>query len=578
MPRQVTAAPASLQAAMRELRAQALPVALFSMGSNVLMLVPALYMMQVFDRVLNGRSELTLLALSLITLFLLALMAACEWARAQVLAHAAGRLEEGLAGPVLQASLDAALRGEEAAAGAQDLQKVRQFVSGPGMFALFDLPWTPVYVLAAYLLHPLLGVVAAVFLLAQAALAGFGQRLTVAPSEAAAQASSDARRVLEDGLRHAETIEPMGLLGALGRRWRAHEEAAVAARAESLRVSNRVIAWSRFLRSIQQSLALAAGALLVIDGQLSASAMIAVTLLVNRALVPVDQMVAAWRPLLAARAAWRRLRTLVGQQALAADGQRRDAIAGAVALRGVEARAPGGEVPLLHDITFQVPAGTLVAVLGPSGAGKSILARVLAGAWPRVAGEVLLDGRPMAEWDRVALGPQQGYLPQEVELFDATIAENIGRLGDLQPDAVVAAARAAGLHETILRQPKGYDTPLGEAGRLVSGGLRQRIGLARALYGAPRLLVLDEPDAHLDEDGLRALRRALQQLKARDCTVFVMTHLRSGLPSLADRVLVLHEGRLVQDGVAEAVLAILRAARPPTPAMDTIQPAMAQGS
>jgi len=564
---QPDAGSAALRASLRELRMQALPVALFSMVSNLLMLVPAVYLMQVFDRVMTGRSELTLLALSLFALFLFAVMAACEWARGQLLAHAAARLEERLAGPVLQASLDASLRGEDPAAGTRELQKVRQLLSGPGMYALFDLPWTPVYVAAAYLLHPLLGAVAAVFLLVQAALAWFGQRLTVKPVEAAARASADARRVLEGGLRHADTIEAMGMLGPLGQRWGRHDEAALAARAEALRVSNRVSVWSRFLRTAQQSLALAAAALLVIDGQLSPSAMIAANLLVSRALVPVDQMVSAWRPLLAGLAAWRRLKALARQQPPEAAGQRRDPISGEVTLRGARAHAPGREAPLLRDLAFTVPVGTLVAVLGPSGAGKSTLARVLVGAWPQLEGEVLLDGRPIGEWDGAALGPQLGYLPQDVELFDATIAENIARLGEVRPAAVVAAARAAGLHEAILQQPKGYDTALGEGGRLVSGGLRQRIGLARALHGEPRLVVLDEPDAHLDERGLLALRRALLQLKAQGRTVFVMTHLRSGLPALADRVIVLHDGAIAQQGVAEAVLAILRAARPPSAAV-----------
>lgn len=562
-----SAAPcAEVRASLRDLRREALPLVLFSLVGNLLMLVPTLYLMQVYDRVMTGRSELTLLALSGIALLLFAVMAGCEWGRGLLLAHAAARLEQRLAGPVLQASVDSSLRGEEPAAGDRDLQKVRQFVGGSGMFAVLDLPWTPVYVLAAGLLHPLLGTLTAGFLCLQAALAWFGQVRTVAPVEAAARGAAEARQALEGGLRHAEAIEAMGMLGALAQRWKRRDEQVAAARAAALDASHRVAAWSRFLRYAQQALALATGALLVIDGQLSPSAMIAATLLVNRALVPVDQMVTAWRPLLSARAAWRRLQALLAGPRADAAGRHRDAVAGEVVLRAASARAPGRETPLLKEVSFAVPPGTLVAVLGPSGAGKSTLARVLAGAWPQVEGEVLLDGRALCEWERTALGPQLGFLPQQVELFDATIAENIARLGAVEPAAVVAAARAAGVHEAILQQPGGYDAPLGEGGRLVSGGLRQRIGLARALHGEPRFLVLDEPDAHLDEAGVLALRRALQQLKTQGRTVFVMTHLRSGLAALADRVIVLHEGAVVQDGVPEAVLAILRAARPAAPA------------
>jgi ATP-binding cassette subfamily C exporter for protease/lipase len=304
--------------------------------------------------------------------------------------------------------------------------------------------------------------------------------------------------------------------------------------------------------------------------------MIAANLLIVRALVPMDQLVSLWRPLLAARDALARLAPLLAADASAqAQGGAREILQGAVALREVSAHAPGREQPVLRNISFESDPGRLVAVLGPSGAGKSTLARVLVGAWPKMDGEVRVDGIPLEQWDRAVRGRQVGYLPQDIELLEGSIADNIARLGQVDPAAVIEAARMAGLHETIMRYPQGYDTAVGQAGRLLSGGQRQRIGLARALYGKPRLLVLDEPDANLDEAGVAALRRALQDLKSEGATVFIATHPRSGLLALADHVLVLHEGQLHVQGQPEAVLAILRAAAAPVvpPPLSGAQPA-----
>jgi ATP-binding cassette subfamily C exporter for protease/lipase len=538
-------------------------IAAFSLVTNLLMLVPTLYLLQVFDRVLVSQSELTLLAVSLIALLLLAVMALCDWARSRVLAHAAMRLEERLAERAFRVGLARHLEGAGAEASGtwSDVQQLRQFVTGPGVFALCDLPWTPVFAVVAFLLHPLLGYVAVVFILVQAGLAWFGHRRTVASYESASRAARSVQTLLRGKLRHAEAVEALGMLPALRRRWRGQQDAALQLAAQAQRVSNRVQVWSKFIRYSQQSLALAAGALLVIDGQVSPGAMIAANLLIVRALVPMDQLVSLWRPLLAARDALARLAPLLAADASAqAQGGAREILQGAVALREVSAHAPGREQPVLRNISFESDPGRLVAVLGPSGAGKSTLARVLVGAWPKMDGEVRVDGIPLEQWDRAVRGRQVGYLPQDIELLEGSIADNIARLGQVDPAAVIEAARMAGLHETIMRYPQGYDTAVGQAGRLLSGGQRQRIGLARALYGKPRLLVLDEPDANLDEAGVAALRRALQDLKSEGATVFIATHPRSGLLALADHVLVLHEGQLHVQGQPEAVLAILRAA------------------
>jgi ATP-binding cassette, subfamily C, bacterial exporter for protease/lipase len=549
-----------LRPLLAAMRGELLLLAAFSLAINLLMLVPTVYLLQLFDRVLASRSELTLLVLSLMALFLFGVLAACEWARSRVLAHVAQRLERQLGERVFSASFEAYLDGSgaDAARASADLQQVRQLLQGQLLFALLDLPWTPIYLVAAFLLHPVLGFVGLAFLLIQAGVAWLSHHQALAGSEAASRARTEVHALLQSRLRHAETVEAMGMLANLRRAWRGEHAAALELGSRAHGAAHRGIAWSKFVRHMHQSLALAAGAVLVIHGEISAASMIAANLWINRALVPTDQLASLWRPMLSAWAALARLHLWLEERAPRVRGTVGVAPVGVVELRGVTACARGREAPVLRDLSFWAPAGTLVAITGPSGAGKSTLARVLAGAWPDVRGEVTLDGHPMATLDRAVLGPRIGYLPQDVELFEGSIADNIARLGQVDPAAVIAAARATGLHESILQFPKGYDTPVGEAGGLLSGGQRQRIGLARALYGRPALLVLDEPGANLDQAGEAALRRVLVQLKEEGATVFVVTQLRGGLLPLADEIVVLEDGRIRLQGPPSAVLPALR--------------------
>jgi ATP-binding cassette, subfamily C, bacterial exporter for protease/lipase len=564
-----------LHPVLAALRQELLLLVAFSLATNLLMLVPTLYLLQVYDRVLVSRSELTLLALSLIALFLFGLLAACEWARSRVLAHAAQSLDRELGARLFTASFDAYLEGagSEAARASADLQQVRQLFQGPMVFTLLDLPWTPVYIVVAFLLHPFLGCVGIAFVAVQAGLAWFGHRRTVAATESASRALSQVHGFMLSRLRHAETVEAMGLLAPLRRRWRSEHAAALELGSSAQAATHRAMGWSKFIRHTQQAFALAAGAILVIDGRLSPAAMIAANLLVNRALVPPDQLVALWRPMLSARAALGRLQQWLGERPPRTRGTVTSVPLGAIVLSGVSAHVRGREAPVLRDLRFSVRAGALVAITGRSGAGKSTLARVLAGAWPDVRGELTLDGQPLASFDRAVLGPRIGYLPQDVQLFEGTIAENIARMGQVEPAEVIAAARAAGLHEAILQFPQGYDTPVGESGSLLSGGQRQRIGLARALYGRPALVVLDEPGANLDQAGEVALQRALLQLKEQGRTVFVVTHLRGGLLQLADEIFLMQDGQLRLHGSPAVVLPWLTptiGGQPPTRA---VQPA-----
>ncbi|MDP3619270.1 MAG: type I secretion system permease/ATPase [Ramlibacter sp.] len=560
-----------LTAALWAFRREFLVVGIFSFVANLMMLAPTIYMLQVFDRVMVSHSELTLVAVSLITLFLFGIMAVSEWSRSRVLVRAGVRFDEHLSTRVFNSSFESYLSQSTASPSRafSDLIQIRQFLTGQGIFAFFDAPWAPIYIVVIFFLNPWLGVLAIFFAIVQALLAWFGHRQTVVPAEEAQRAGQDVTVYLQSKLRNAEVIESMGMIGNLRMRWRKWQNEFLSRSSSAQGVINKVSAWSKMLRYSQQSVSLAAGAILVIHGDLSPGGMIAANLLMTRALTPIDQLVSAWRQLATTRAAFERLEALLNDYPERDENLRRVAPEGHVTLRDVVATAAGRQLPILKGIGFDVPAGTITAVLGPSGSGKSTLARVMVGIWPDVSGEVLLDGMPIDGWNRVELGPHLGYLPQDIELFEGTIAENIARFGQANPQQVIEAARCAGLHEMILRFPKGYDTPIGEAGGLLSGGQRQRIGLARAVYGNPALIVLDEPNANLDDAGEAALVRTLRQLKEQGKTVFLITH-RTGAVAVADRVILLKDGQIVADGPRESVLAALRppAAKQPPAAPD----------
>ena len=542
-------------------------VALLSMVANVLMLAPTLYMLQVFDRVMISRSELTLLAMSLITLFLFLVLACSEWLRSRVLVLAGQQFDEILSSRVFNASFASNLQkpGSETGGALGDLVNLRQFLTGQGVFAFFDTPWVPVYIIVLFLLHPILGWAAIGFALIQAVMVWLGHSRAVAPGEAAAKAQSKSSGYLQGKLRNVEAIVPMGMVQNLRDGWLKRHAEALDAQSNAQGINERLQAISKFVRYTQQALTLALGALLVIDGQMSPGAMIAANVLTSRALAPIDSLVGAWRGFISARAAFRRLESLL-QANPAEDPQlSRTAPAGQLALRDVTAVALERKEPILKNVSARLQPGQVTVVLGPSGSGKSTMARCMVGTWPYLSGEVLLDERPLSGWSRDELGPYIGYLPQDIELFDGSIADNIARMGKVDSERVIAAAEAAGLHDMILRFPQGYDTPIGEGGGLLSGGQRQRIGLARAIYGQPKLVVLDEPNANLDDVGEAALVRAVQTLKEQGSTVLVISH-RPGILAVADRVIVLKEGVVQADGPRDEVMQRLRNASQPAAA------------
>lgn len=538
-------------------------VGLFSMVANLLMLTPTLYMLQVYDRVMLSGSDLTLIAVSLICLFLLGVMGTAEWFRSRLLVRVGVAIDQELSTRVFNASFEAYLNQTSAhpSRAFSDLIQVRQFLTGQGVFAFFDAPWTPIYIGVLFLLSPWLGALAILFALVQGFIGWFGHRHTLEPSEAAGKAFGDAQAYFQGKLQNLEVVESMGMTHNLRRQWEKKHATYMEQNDNAQALSHRIVAWSKFIRYSQQSLVLGAGALLVIDGQMTVGAMIASNVLMGRALGPIDQIVSTWRTVASVKAAFLRLERLIEEYPERDPALRRVAPAGSVTLREVVATAEGRIAPILKGISARFEPGTVTAILGPSGSGKSTLARVLVGIWPSVQGEVLLDALPMNSWDRTELGPYLGYLPQDIELFDGTLAENIARFGDVDAERVIAAAQCTGLHEMILRFPKGYDTPIGEAGHLLSGGQRQRIALARAVYGEPCLIVLDEPNANLDDAGEQALMQAIRELKAKGKTIVLITHRPNAL-GVADRIVLLADGRIQAQGPRDEVLASVLKSQP----------------
>lgn len=532
---------------------------MFTMVVNILMLTPTLYMLQVFDRVMLSQSELTLAVLTVVTLFFFAVMAFAEWSRSRLLVCAGVKLDEQLNSRVFNASFEAYLNrsGMNSTQPFSDLTNLRQFLTGQGLFAFLDAPWTPIYIAVLFLLHPWLGWLSIVFSLLLVAFAYLSHRLTVRPLDQAMTAGMQVNAYVHGKLKNAEVIESMGMLGDLRRRWQVRHQLHLLRHYEAQDMGNRLQAASKFIRYTQQSLALGTGALLVIRGELSPGAMIAANVLMGRATAPIDLLVSTWKSFFSARKSFERLETLLAQYPERDAGLVHAAPLGHVRIENLVATAPARAAPILKGLSADFPAGEVIAVIGPSGSGKSTLARALVGIWPHVEGKVLIDGEPIQSWNRDELGPFLGYLPQDIELFDGAIAENIARFGEIDPAKVILAASRAGVHDMVLRLPRGYDTSMGEAGSLLSGGQRQRIGLARAMYGDPSVIVLDEPNSNLDEAGEAALVAAVKELKLQGKTVILITH-RTNIIGVADRILMLHDGAILRYGLTKDVIAAMR--------------------
>ena len=552
-----------LRAALVAHRSVLLSVGAFSAVINLLMLAPAVYMLQVYDRVLSSGNGLTLLMLTLLVVGLYTLMAALEWLRGLLVIRLGDGLDQTLGERVYEAGFEHRLAGGPLPPGQAlgDLNQVRQFLTGSAIFAFFDAPWAPLFLLVLFLFHPWLGGLALVGGGLLLALAFVNERWSRAPLKQAGEHAIRAGKVAQDQARNAEVVRALGMLPAVRRRWRLAQNAAVDGQHLASERSALITAATRGLRIALQSLMLGTGAWLALDGRITPGMMVAGSILVGRMLAPVEQLVGAWRQWANTRQAHRRLQALLAAHPPRQPGVALPAPTGRLRVEGLAVVPPGAARPTLVNLDFELEAGRILGVVGASGSGKSSLARALVGVWTPRAGKVRLDGADLAQWDRAVLGPYLGYLPQDVELFAGTVAENIARFGPVDSEKVVAAARQADVHELILRLPDGYDTKLGEGGDGLSGGQKQRVALARALYGDPVLLVLDEPNANLDENGEAALAATLRRLREAGRTVVLITH-RAGVLAVTDRILALKDGAMLRFDASDKVLGSLGGRRP----------------
>ncbi len=518
----------------------------FSSVANIMMLVPTLYMLQIYDRIMVSKSEITLIVVSVITLGLMLSMIFSEWARSKVLVAAGVNLELALSQRLFRVSFLSRLKQSQKTVlqPFSDLGQLRQTLTGQSIYALLDAPWTPFYIIVMFLLHPWLGILALVFCINLSFVAWFSAQQTKDSKDQSLEEETELNRFVHSKLRNAEVIEAHGMAKNLQFKWwqRQNEVLRIGAEAENL--ESKLTSATKEITVLKQSLALGVGALLVMEGELSVGAMIAANLLMTRATAPLDMMVNGWRGFKQAFQASERIELLLEEFPEIQTTGLRHKLQGNLMLNDITANIDSRKLPILNAVSMQVDAGEAIAVIGASGSGKSTLAKVILGIWPSFTGRVLFDGLDIDKLDREDFGPQVGYLAQDVELFDGTIAENIARMSEVDHEKVILAAKHVGMHETILHLPDGYDNQITGKGGTLSSGQKQRIALARAIYDTPKLLVLDEPDSSLDDAGVHALESVLKELKASGTTIVLITH-RESLLNFVDRTLEMETGRII---------------------------------
>lgn len=546
---------APLFKALGDYKSSLIGVGCFTALINLLMLVPSIYMLQVYDRVLSSQNETTLIMLTLMVVGFFIFIAVLEVIRSFIVIRIGSQLERRFNLWVYKAAFERNLKRGEGHAGQSlgDLTHLRQFVTGPALFAFFDAPWFPIYLFVIFLFSVWLGVLATAGVVLLIALACLNEYLTKKPLGEASGYSQRSTQLATSHLHNAETIQAMGMLSVLRQRWYGVHSRFLGLQNKASDTGSIISSLSKSLRLCLQSLVLGLGALLVIKGDMTAGMMIAGSILMGRVLSPIDQLIAVWKQWSTAKLAHQRLDSLLREFADEDEQMALPAPKGQVSFEQVTAGPPGLRIATLSQVSFSLAPGEVLGVLGASGSGKSTLVRVMVGVWPTLAGTVRLDAADIHRWPRDDLGPHIGYLPQDIELFSGSITDNIARFREADPRLVVLAAEQAGVHELILRLPQGYDTVLGDGGSGLSGGQKQRVALARALYGNPRLIVLDEPNSNLDAIGEAALASAIVQMKAQGSTVILVTHRSSALVQ-ADKLLVLNEGRLQAFGPSQQVL------------------------
>lgn len=560
-----------LKGGLRALKPTVMSVVVFSMFMNLLLFVSPLYMLQIYDRVMSSRSISTLVSITIIAGLLLAVYGLLEAFRTRVLVRAGLLFDEKVAQPAFNAIHLAMLRKPDGGQvqGLRDVDTLREFMSGAGLLAICDVPWFPVFVIGAFLLHPWYGVIAIVGSVVIWGLTLLNEILTKRDLTEATSASMAAAQRATATFRNVEVLQAMGMLGSLRAIWLGIHLRHMGWQARASDRAGALVAGTKFFRTFLQVVILGTGGYLAIQREITPGAIIAGSIIIGRALQPMELAVGHWKGFVAARGAYRRLTALFDLASTATPKMSLPRPNGVLSVEEIVAGAPGQRQAFLRGVNFTLPAGEALCIVGPSGSGKTTLARVLVGIWPIIAGSVRLDGYQLSQWDPQELGQYIGYLPQDVELFSGTVAQNISRFeDDVDPVDVIAAAELAGCHELIQHMAGGYDTQIGEGGQALSGGQRQRVALARALYGNPSLVVLDEPNSNLDSSGEEALTAAIQHLKARGTTIVLITHKLNILTS-ADKVLVMAAGSMQGYGPRDTILGQLMGPRVVSSISDT---------
>ena len=569
MSTQKTAKYPELAASFNDVKSYFIYAGLFSAAVNLLMLVPVIYMLQVYDRVVSSGSYSTLAMLTLLMVALTAALGGFEWVRSMILIAASNRIEKNLRRRVSDATFKRALLTGGAVSNSQplsDLSSLRQFLTGNGLFAFFDAPWFPIYVFVMFMFHPLFGYAAIFAGIVMVALAYTTEKVTSKKLQDANSQSNWINNQVNGTLKNSEVIAAMGMADDLRHRQEKRFDQVLTLQTDASRSAGLLQSLSKTFRMVMQSLLLGLGALLALRQEISPGMMIAGSLLLGRALAPIDMLVGTWKGFTLARGQYDRLGQLLNQIPKDADTMSLPTPTGKLSAEQVMVVPPGSKNIVVRGVNMELNAGEALGIVGPSASGKSCLARALLGIWPTYSGKVRLDGADIFAWDRTELGPYIGYLPQDIELFDGSISENICRFGDVDPDKVVEAARTAGVHDLILHLPQGYDTVIGGSGGILSGGQRQRIGLARAIYGSPKYLVLDEPNSNLDDQGERELVEAIRRIKSEGATVIIITH-RTMVLQCVDKILVMRDGAASHFGPRDQVLAALAAPQDKKPAL-----------
>jgi ATP-binding cassette subfamily C exporter for protease/lipase len=563
-----------LRQAVTALRPYFVRAAWFSVLSCLLILAPSGYMLEVYDRVVNSRSHMTLAMLTLVVLGAYMLMEVLEWARSEILHEAGLKLDEKMRNRVFSAIFEANLKRVPGGSlqPLNDFRTLRDFFGSPPMTALMEAPVSLVFLALVFAINPLLGWSAVIGSLFQVFIGWLNERNTQPPLVAANRSAIAAQQYADGSLRNAQVIESMGMLRDIHFRWMGKQREFLGLQALASDRAGGYQALTKFLQTTMGSLLLGLGAWLLLHNELNGGAgmMIIGSILGGRVLAPLVQIVTQWRMVVNVRDAWQRLEGLLASAPVKPVAMSLPAPHGSLLVEALVAGAPNGGVAIIKNVAFSLPPGQVLAVVGPSASGKTTLARLLVGLWPAVSGKVRLDGADVFTWDKKELGPYLGYLPQGVELLDGTLAENIARFGEVEPAKVKEAARAVGLHEFIMSLPQGYDSPVGRDGAMLSGGQRQRVALARAIYDDPVLVVLDEPNSSLDESGDAALASAILELKARGTTFVIMTH-RTSVLAVADKMLVLRDGVMQMFGPRDEVLTALKQANEQASAQATGQ-------